>query len=162
LDINLLEECAPGEGSGLPRLLTRELIDLGKAIDLIGGAAASRAGINQTDLICLELLARQGPMSAGQVASALGLTTAAISAMASRLEAQGYARREMDPNDRRRVLLHVSLDRAGEAVGLFAGLFQATEDLCSSYEERDIQLLHDLLRRFRELITDQAAALRSE
>jgi DNA-binding MarR family transcriptional regulator len=35
-------------------------------------------------------------MSPGQVASALGLTTATISTMADRLEAAGYAARKVD------------------------------------------------------------------
>ena len=69
--------------SDLPAALTGALFDLSIAIDLIGQAAASRLGINQTDLICLDLLVRQGPMGAGHLAAALGLTTAAISAMAT-------------------------------------------------------------------------------
>jgi hypothetical protein len=40
------------------RELTHALFDLSSAIDLIGQAAATRLGINQTDLICLNLLVR--------------------------------------------------------------------------------------------------------
>ena len=46
--------------------LTGELFDLSIALDLIGNAAAGRIGINQTDLICLNLLVRHGPMSPGR------------------------------------------------------------------------------------------------
>lgn len=145
----------------LPQLLTRELIDLSIAIDLIGQATASRLGINQTDLICLDLLVRQGPLSAGQVATALGLTTAAISAMASRLEAGGYAYREMDPNDRRRVLIHASPAGTQQAFSLFDDLFTAVGELYGRYEERELQLLIDLLRGYRQLITDHTATLRA-
>src|SRR5688500_16607569 len=102
----MVKEPDPDPERDLAHRLTMELFDLGIVIDLIGQATASRLGINQTDLICLNMLTRNVPMSSGQVASALGLTAAAISAMASRLEAGGYARREMDPKDRRRVLLH--------------------------------------------------------
>ncbi len=134
---------------------------MGMAIDLIGQAAASRLGINQTDLICLNLLVRNGPMSAGQIASALGLTTAAISAMATRLEAGGYARREMDPKDRRRVLLHASIEKTLEALSLFDAFYKATGELYSSYDERDLRMLSDLIGRFRHLIAAHAVAIRS-
>ena len=145
----------------LPGALTHELFDLSIAIDLIGQASASRLGINQTDLICLDLLARQGPLSAGQVAAALGLTTAAISAMASRLEAGGYAHREMDPHDRRRVLLHASPTGVRQAFGLFDDLQHAAEQMLARFGDEDLRRLLELLRAYRQLLADQAAALRA-
>ncbi len=151
-----------GKAVDLPQALTHELIDLSIAIDLIGQATASRLGINQTDLICLDLLVRQGPMGAGQLAAALGLTTAAISAMATRLEAGGYAHREMDPHDRRRVLLHASPSGAEQAFSLFDDLYRAAAALNASHPKRDLRMLINLLRRYRELITDQATALRAD
>lgn len=158
----MLNEHPSSELASLPQQLTQELIDLGTAVDLIGNAVASRVGINQTDLICLQLLVRRGPMSAGEIAAALGLTTAAISAMATRLEARGYARREMDPKDRRRVLLHVSVDKAREAMGLFEAFFRATDRLYSGCDERDLRMLLDLLGRFRQLVTEHAAAMHAD
>jgi DNA-binding MarR family transcriptional regulator len=144
----------------LAHRLTLELFDLGIVIDLIGQATASRLGINQTDLICLNMLTRNGPMSSGQVASALGLTTAAISAMASRLEAGGYARREMDPKDRRRVLLHPLPDGVTQAFRLFDDFFEATSGLCAAYPEKDVRTLLDMLARFRATIADHASILK--
>jgi DNA-binding MarR family transcriptional regulator len=143
-------------------MLTHELLDLSSAIDLIGQAAASTLGINQTDLICLNLLVRSGPMSPGRIAAALGLTTAAISAMAKRLEAGGFAHREIDPDDRRRVLLHASPAGARQAFGMFDGLYQASVELCADYPERDLRTLADLLARYREIITAHTAALRDQ
>jgi DNA-binding MarR family transcriptional regulator len=150
------------EDSDLPQALTHELIDLSIAIDLIGQATASRLGINQSDLICLDLLVRQGPMGAGQLAAALGLTTAAISAMATRLEAGGYAHREMDPTDRRRVLIHASPSGAAQAFSLFDDLYHAAAAMNATYRKQDLRTLIDLLRRYRHLLTEQAAALRTD
>ena len=59
------------------------------------------------------------------VASTLGLTTAAISAMASRLEAGGYARRQIDPKDRRRIVMHASPAGAEKAFSHFDGFNNA-------------------------------------
>ena len=144
-----------------PEALTDELFDLSIALDLIGAAAASRIGINQTDLICLNLLVRRGPMSPGQVAAALGLTTAAISAMATRLEAGGYARREIDPKDRRRILMHATPETAQRAFGQFDGFYHAVVELFGSYSESEQRLLLDLLARFRQILVDQAAVIKA-
>ena len=146
---------------GLPHEITQELFELSMAIDSIGHATAARLGINQTDLICLERLASRGPMGAGELAAALGLSTAAISAMASRLEAAGYARREMDPSDRRRVVLHALPAGAQQAFSLFDGLYRAANDLDSEYSERDQRKLLSLLRRFRQLIAEHDTEIRS-
>jgi DNA-binding MarR family transcriptional regulator len=161
LDINVSSypHDGPTEPATVPEILCNELFELSAVVDLIGRAAADRLGINQTDLICLNLLAQRGPMGAGQVAAALGLTTAAISAMATRLEAGGYARREIDPNDRRRVLLHPSPDGMRTAFALFDGLYQGAVELHTAYGERDLRLLIDLLGRYREIVTAHAAGL---
>ena len=152
----------PPETEQLARSMTEDLFDLSVAIDRIGNAAASRIGVNQTDLICLNLLVRHGPMSPGQVAATLGLTTAAISAMATRLEAGGYAHREIDPNDRRRILMHASPTGAQRAFSLFDDFYQATTDLFASYPPRELKKLADLLGRFRQVLTDHAAAIRAD
>lgn len=144
----------------LAKALTGELFELSIALDLIGNAAATRIGINQTDLICLNLLVRHGPMSPGQVANSLGLTTAAISAMATRLESGGYAYREIDPKDRRRILMHASAEGTRQAFRLFDDFYIAATRLFTVYDEPDLRKLAELLTRFRQTLTDQAAAIR--
>jgi DNA-binding MarR family transcriptional regulator len=141
--------------------MTEELFDLGIALDLIGNAAAGRIGLNQTDLIGLNLLVRHGPMSPSQLASSVGLTTAAISAMASRLEAGGYASREVDLSDRRRVIMRASPTGTEQAFSLFNDLYQATTDLSAEYSQRELKRMLELVRRFRVVLTDQAAAIRA-
>jgi len=152
----------PTDAEPLPRAMTHELFELSMAIDLIGQASAARLGINQTDLICLWLLQQRGPTGAGDVAAALGLTTAAVSAMATRLEAGGYAHREMDPSDRRRVVLHASPAGAEKAFGLFDGLYEAAAELNARYSQRDQQRLLVLLRNYRELISQYTSTVRAQ
>ncbi|TCO53492.1 DNA-binding MarR family transcriptional regulator [Actinocrispum wychmicini] len=147
---------------GLARELTSELFELSISLDLIGNAAASRIGINQTDLICLFLLVRHGPMSPGQIASSLGLTTAAISAMAARLEAGGYAHREIDPNDRRRVLMHASPTGSQQAFSLFDDFYQAIIDLLGAADREDVEKLTSLLVQFRGILVEHAATIRGK
>jgi DNA-binding MarR family transcriptional regulator len=101
-------------------------------------------------------------MTAGEVAQSLGLTTAAVSAMASRLEAADYAHREMDPNDRRRVYLRASRSGALQAFSLFDGLQQASIALLGDLRKRDQELLLDVLRKFRDLLAEHTAEMRAD
>ena len=64
---------------------------------------ADKVGIHPTDSECLDFLLLKGPSTAGQLATAMGLTTGAVTAMIDRLEKLGYVRREHDKEDRRRV-----------------------------------------------------------
>src|SRR6478609_1163279 len=75
----------------------------GSIMQLLGQVSAERIGINATDLNCLNIVAVTGPMTAGELARATGLTTASITGVLDRLEEGGFVRRERDPKDRRRV-----------------------------------------------------------
>ncbi len=154
-------QTAQSPTDGLTHALARELFDLGTAIDLIGQATATRLGINQTDLVCLELLVRHGPMSASEVAAALGLTTAAISAMATRLESGGYATRETDRRDRRRVLLRASPTGGAQALRLSEGFYRACAALRDEFPDEDQRALLVQLGRFRELLREHTEAIRT-
>src|ERR1700733_11041636 len=77
-------------------------------------AVAGRLGINSTDLECLDLVER-GPVAAGALAGATGLTTGAITGVIDRLERAGFVRREADSADRRKVLVRALPKVAEEA-----------------------------------------------
>ena len=60
-------------------------------IDQLDDAACRALGINRTDGRCLDIIDREGPVPAGRLAEASGLTTAAVTAVIDRLEKAGYA-----------------------------------------------------------------------
>jgi DNA-binding MarR family transcriptional regulator len=70
--------------------------------------AARRLGVNLTDLHCLSIIQSRGGVTAGELATEAGLTTGAITGVIDRLERAGYAVRERDPDDRRRVAIAVT------------------------------------------------------
>jgi DNA-binding MarR family transcriptional regulator len=70
--------------------------------------AAERLGVNRTDLHCLNAIENSGGLTAGQLATAAGLTSGAVTGVIDRLEKVGFARRVSDPNDRRRVKVEVT------------------------------------------------------
>jgi DNA-binding MarR family transcriptional regulator len=78
------------------------------AADAMDAAVADWLGVNRTDVICLDILARLGTVPAGRLAEESRLTTGAVTAVLDRLERAGYVQRLADPSDRRRVLVETT------------------------------------------------------
>ena len=70
--------------------------------------AAQRLGVNLTDLHCLSIIQSRGGVTAGELATEAGLTSGAITGVVDRLERIGYAERQRDSGDRRRVAITVT------------------------------------------------------
>jgi DNA-binding MarR family transcriptional regulator len=122
---------------------------------------AARLGIHSTDLECLDWIAR-GPVTAGALAEATGLTTGAITGVIDRLERAGFAAREPDPNDRRKVLVRALPAIAKQIGPLFAPMERAAMESLASYSEKELQLILDFLHQARETSTAAIAELQSK
>jgi len=81
------------------------------AVVLFHHAVAERLGLGPTDHKCLDLLRDRGPMAASDLGAITGLTSGAITGVVARLERAGYLRREPDPHDGRKQILHLALER---------------------------------------------------
>ena len=105
-------------------------------------AIANQIGLNITDHKCLDILMDRGPLTAGQLAEATGLTTGAVTGVIDRLEKAGYVQRGNDPNDRRRVIVQPVLDKAGEELGPFFEHFrQRYMPLLENYNDDELRLV---------------------
>src|SRR6266481_1535575 len=82
------------------------------AVVLFHHAVAERMGLGPTDHKCLDLLRERGPMAGSDLGAITGLTSGAITGVVARLERAGYLRREPDPHDGRKQILHLALERA--------------------------------------------------
>jgi DNA-binding MarR family transcriptional regulator len=129
------------------------------ATDRYDEAVAEAIGLNRTDMRCLDVIQREGPVPAGRLADETGLTTGAITTVLDRLERAGFARRTRDPSDRRRVL--VELDpQARQGAGDYYGEHMAHgERLYRRYSEDQLRLLLEFTREGRELNEREAARL---
>jgi DNA-binding MarR family transcriptional regulator len=67
--------------------------------------AIEDVGLNPTDLGSLCLLLLHGPAPAGRLAELTGLTTGAVTGVIDRLEEGGFVHRQVDPADRRKVIV---------------------------------------------------------
>lgn len=111
-------------------------------IQLLGQAAADRIGINPTDLNCLNILSFSGQLTAGELATATGLTTASITGVADRLEQAGYVRRERDPRDRRRVVIRLVLDRVlQDVLPVFLPMIRDWQQMAARYSDDELRLI---------------------
>lgn len=128
---------------------------------LYSQAVAQRLGINSTDLECLDLVVLRGPLTAGALAEATGLTTGAITGVIDRLERAGFARRARDAVDRRKVLVRALPAVAERVAPLFEPMQRAAMAALSSYREEELALLLDFLNRAREAALAAMAELTS-
>jgi DNA-binding MarR family transcriptional regulator len=78
--------------------------------------ATEEVGLNSTDFASLCLLLLHGPAPAGRLAELTGLTTGGVTGLVDRLERAGFVRRELDPSDRRRVIIVPDAERVGRDV----------------------------------------------
>src|SRR5437763_16981351 len=80
------------------------------AVVLFHHAVAERLGLGPTDHKCLDLLRERGAMAGSDLSAITGLTSGAITGVVARLEQAGYVRREPDPDDGRKQILHLALE----------------------------------------------------
>src|SRR5918997_1659325 len=120
-------------------------------------AVTQRSGMNLTDLQCINILTSTGPITAGQLAETMGLTTGAVTGVINRMERMGYARREKDPNDGRRVVIRPvpeELERVGADV-FGSHERRALDALVSDYDERDLAVIVDFMQKGSALTEEE-------
>jgi DNA-binding MarR family transcriptional regulator len=143
--------------------LDRALRDTSAQTVLFSHAVADQVGISPTDLESLDILARNGPMTAGRLAELTGLTTGAITGLVDRLERRGYARREPLPTDRRSVIVQPLTEAAERDLApSYAGMSQAMGELISGYSDEQLSVITDFMTRAAAITAEQVAAVRSE
>ena len=116
----MTDDCLSTPGSWRTSPLSRDPIGLRlKTISIltrqIGRKIGESLGVNVTDMAALEQLLGEGPMTPGQLAEHLKVTTAAATQIVDRLERAGHVTRQRQADDRRKICvvpLEASIDRA--------------------------------------------------
>jgi DNA-binding MarR family transcriptional regulator len=142
--------------------LNRAMRDASGQGVLYSQAVAERLGINSTDLECLDIIVMRGPVTAGELARATGLTTGAITGVIDRLDRAGFAKREHDAADRRKVLVRALPAVERRVVPLFKPMERAALSALSAYNDKELALLLDFLVRAHEGALAAMAMLRVE
>jgi DNA-binding MarR family transcriptional regulator len=124
-------------------------------------SVAGNLGINVTDTRCFELMSRysQGPLTAGDLARATGLTTGAVTGILDRLEKAGLVERFRDPADRRKVFVRPRPEALQRVGRLYQGLAAASLKHASSYSTKQLELIRDYLEGSLQILRDQSSKL---
>lgn len=130
--------------------LRREIRAAQSAVAAVDDAVAKRLGVNATDHRCLDLLDQRGPMTAGALAEALGLSRSAVTTVLDRLEQRRYVRRGPNPDDRRQVVVALTPLLYRRARELY-GDGNEVVAMLGRYSVDDLALLRDFVRSDREL-----------
>ena len=126
-------------------------------------AVADRLGITGSDLECLDFIGlRGGVASAGELAEATGLTTGAVTGMIDRLETAGFAKRERDAEDRRKVLVRLLPAAEKRIAPIYVSLQQSMQALLSNYSDEQLALLHDFAAKSGRIMAEEIAKQRTK
>ena len=132
------------------------------ATDQVDHAGAGLMGVNRTDLRCLGLLGRRGPMTAGQMASAVGLTTGATTTAIDRLVRQGYVERVRDDQDRRRITIEITPEATALIEKTWGPLGKEAHTLLMRRSEGELEVILNFLREGTRFQTEHADRIRRQ
>jgi len=140
---------APHRGQ-LNRAVKESLRDVGTQLSQLNNSVGSRLDLKATDLGCLDLISRYGPISPSALAKRAGLHPATMTGVLDRLERSGWIERGRDPSDRRGVVVQVARGRGAEILRLYlvdSGMNTAMDEILAGYDDGELELLIGFLRR---------------
>lgn len=104
-------------------------------------------GTTPTQAVLLTRMADRAGASQRELASATGIDTATLADLLRRLEARGDVRREKDPVDRRRTLVHLGETSADRLEAVRAAVREVNTLALAGFTAEEVATLSDLLGR---------------
>ena len=151
----------PTDGGAQRRRLTSAVVTSMRALSiqlaLLNHRVGGRLDLNDIDLDCLDLIARHGPLSPTALARRAGLHPATITGILDRLERGGWVARDRDAADRRAVVVRLRRERMAEMLGQYGGMLTSMREICAGYDEAQLEVITDFLRRARHDATEALA-----
>ena len=141
--------------------IRQSLRELSIQLSLLNHHVGAQLDLKDIDLDCLDLIARDGPLSPSALARRAGLHPATMTGILDRLERGGWVARDRDPSDRRAVVVRGLRKRIAELLHLYSGMNTSMDHICARYGEPELELLADFLGRIADAgrnATDQLAS----
>ena len=146
--------------AALESLMAADVRALTAESDQIGRHFANRHDVAANDFRALLHImvadATGSPLTAGELRQRMGMSGAAITYLVERMISSDHVRRESDPADRRKVILHVADHGMDVARGFFTPLAEHTRQALADIPDDDLGAAHrtfealvDAMRAFR-------------
>jgi len=103
----------------------------------------------------------RGAMTGSDLSAITGLTSGAITGVVARLERAGYLRREPDPHDGRKQILHLALKRA-HIQDVIDPLRKDVATLLEHFDSHQLTAIAEFLARTTDLVYRHATLLRAQ
>jgi DNA-binding MarR family transcriptional regulator len=132
---------------------------LGLALGVYSDAGAAMVGLHSTDWRILDVLCHVGELSAGEVATYLGVSNGAITGAVDRLERAGAVRR-VRGQDRRKVMLQVVKDGDERVEAAYDRLYAEFAQLHEELTDEQLELVLGYLRKATEAVQRTTSAIR--
>jgi DNA-binding MarR family transcriptional regulator len=116
---------------------------------------AKRLKLSRTDMRCLDLIGRLGPMTAGRLAEESGLTTGAVTFILDRLEEAGMVTRRRDTEDRRRVWVEIEPKAQERLLEVRQPVVEEMREVTQSFKVDELAIVRDYMRQAKEVFQRQ-------
>jgi DNA-binding MarR family transcriptional regulator len=116
---------------------------------------AKKLKLSRTDMRCLDLIARLGPMTAGKLAEETALSTGAVTFMLDRLEAAGMVTRRRDTEDRRRVWVEIVPEAQSRLERLQQPIADEMRQVAQRFKADELAVVRDFMRQAKEVFQHQ-------
>lgn len=126
--------------------IRESLRDVAVQLSLLNHRISGHLDLKGSDLECLDLVDRLGPISPSALARRAGLHPATMTGVVDRLERGGWITRERDPSDRRSVVLAPVPSRRADVLRLAAGMGAQMARICAGYTDAELELIAGFLR----------------
>jgi DNA-binding MarR family transcriptional regulator len=150
--------------------LLQQLIEVNRAyqtaVEKMDEAFCRLLGVNRTDGRCLDVIDQRPGITAGELATAVGLSPGAVTTAVDRLEGRGFVNRTRDPDDRRRVTLKLTPEANRRAWEAYGPLGEMGGPLIAELSDKELEAVIRFLRggteinerRADEILSDAAPA----
>lgn len=142
----------------LERAISADLREMTSEADWVARTFAGRNGVSANEfraLLFVMIAETSGlRMTAGDLRKNMGLSGAAITYLVERMAENGHLRREVDPSDRRKVILRYGDHGMAVAREFFAGLREHSHGALAGLPDEDLHAAH---RTFGALVSAMRA-----
>jgi DNA-binding MarR family transcriptional regulator len=125
--------------------ITDTIREMGVVMTVLNLRAGEQVGLRDVEMKALDVLMRDGAMSAKGLGQRLGMHPATMTGILDKLEKAGWVTRERDPDDRRVVLIQPVRERVGEIVRLFTGMNSMATRMLDRYDTSQLETIADFL-----------------